>query len=100
MFTNPIEIVKIRMQVAGELGVRPGALELCKELGFTGLYKVNLLTCLSGKSSRSISELLLFLCCIYLNIGFIKQKINFFCNEFFFSPNSSRAVFNSRFNLK
>ncbi|XP_065665065.1 electrogenic aspartate/glutamate antiporter SLC25A13, mitochondrial isoform X2 [Hydra vulgaris] len=39
MFTNPIEIVKIRMQVAGELGVRPSALELCRELGFTGLYK-------------------------------------------------------------
>lgn len=40
MFTNPIEIVKIRMQVAGETGTRPTALQLCRELGFTGLYKV------------------------------------------------------------
>lgn len=39
MFTNPIEIVKIRMQVAGEAGQRPGALMLCRELGFRGLYK-------------------------------------------------------------
>lgn len=41
MFTNPIEIVKIRMQVAGETGTRLTALQLCQELGFTGLYKVN-----------------------------------------------------------
>ena len=41
MFTNPIEIVKIRMQVAGEVsGQRPSALSLCRELGFFGLYKV------------------------------------------------------------
>jgi len=40
MFTNPIEIVKIRMQVAGEVsGQRPSALSLCRELGFVGLYK-------------------------------------------------------------
>ena len=40
MFTNPIEIVKIRMQVAGESGTRVSAINLVKELGFTGLYKV------------------------------------------------------------
>ena len=41
MFTNPIEIVKIRMQVAGEIsGHRPSAISLCKELGLFGLYKV------------------------------------------------------------
>lgn len=40
MFTNPIEIVKIRMQVAGESGARLSAINLVKELGFSGLYKV------------------------------------------------------------
>jgi len=40
MFTNPIEIVKIRMQVAGESGTRIPALTLIRELGFSGLYKV------------------------------------------------------------
>lgn len=39
MFTNPIEIVKIRMQVAGESGARLSAINLVKELGFSGLYK-------------------------------------------------------------
>ena len=28
------------MQVAGEAGQRPGAVQLAKELGFRGLYKV------------------------------------------------------------
>lgn len=40
LFTNPIEIVKIRMQVAGEAGHNAGALTLVRELGLTGLYKV------------------------------------------------------------
>lgn len=39
LFTNPIEIVKIRMQVAGEAGHNAGALTLVRELGLTGLYK-------------------------------------------------------------
>ncbi|KAL0488036.1 calcium-binding mitochondrial carrier protein [Acrasis kona] len=44
VFTNPIEIVKIRLQVQGELfrttGQAPkGAITICKELGFAGLYK-------------------------------------------------------------
>ena len=42
LFTNPLEIVKIRLQVAGEMtqGTRTGAVGIIKELGFTGLYKV------------------------------------------------------------
>ena len=42
LFTNPLEIVKIRLQVAGEIteGTRTGAVGIIKELGFTGLYKV------------------------------------------------------------
>ena len=40
MFTNPIEIVKIRMQVAGEMGQHTGAVKLVRELGLGGLYKV------------------------------------------------------------
>ena len=42
IFTNPLEIVKIRLQIAGEMtqGTRTGAIGVIKELGFTGLYKV------------------------------------------------------------
>jgi len=41
MFTNPLEIVKIRLQVAGEIASqrRIGAGTVIKELGFLGLYK-------------------------------------------------------------
>lgn len=42
VFTNPLEIVKIRLQVAGEIadvGRRVGALSVVKELGLFGLYK-------------------------------------------------------------
>ncbi|XP_067852073.1 electrogenic aspartate/glutamate antiporter SLC25A13, mitochondrial [Heptranchias perlo] len=41
IFTNPLEIVKIRLQVAGEIttGSRVNALTVIKELGFFGLYK-------------------------------------------------------------
>ena len=40
-FTNPLEIVKIRLQVAGEIQSvrRPAAAEVVRELGFRGLYK-------------------------------------------------------------
>ena len=42
MFTNPLEIVKIRLQVAGEVvsTKRIGAIAVIKDLGFLGLYKV------------------------------------------------------------
>ena len=42
MFTNPLEIVKIRLQVAGEVvsKQRIGAISVIKELGLFGLYKV------------------------------------------------------------
>ncbi|KAI5724113.1 hypothetical protein M8J76_015557 [Diaphorina citri] len=43
MFTNPLEIVKIRLQVAGEVVAAPAtkisAWSIVKELGFMGLYK-------------------------------------------------------------
>lgn len=43
IFTNPLEIVKIRLQVAGEIttGPRVSALTVLRDLGFFGLYKVN-----------------------------------------------------------
>lgn len=43
MFTNPLEIVKIRLQVAGEItsGPKVSAFSVIKELGPRGLYKVN-----------------------------------------------------------
>lgn len=42
IFTNPLEIVKIRLQVAGEIttGPRVSAVNVVRELGFFGLYKV------------------------------------------------------------
>lgn len=42
IFTNPLEIVKIRLQVAGEIttGPRVSALSVVRDLGFFGLYKV------------------------------------------------------------
>jgi solute carrier family 25 (mitochondrial aspartate/glutamate transporter), member 12/13 len=42
MFTNPLEIVKIRLQVAGEIAAtrRLSAYSVIRELGFFGLYKV------------------------------------------------------------
>lgn len=41
MFTNPLEIVKIRLQVAGEIagGGKVRAWHVVKELGLFGLYK-------------------------------------------------------------
>ncbi|KAG0198860.1 mitochondrial aspartate-glutamate transporter agc1 [Mortierella sp. NVP41] len=45
VFTNPLEIVKIRLQVAGEVaksldaGPRPGAMTIVRMLGIVGLYK-------------------------------------------------------------
>lgn len=41
IFTNPLEIVKIRLQVAGEIAnsTRLSAWSVVKELGFFGLYK-------------------------------------------------------------
>jgi solute carrier family 25 aspartate/glutamate transporter 12/13 len=40
IFTNPLEIVKIRLQVQGETpGAKKSAYQICKELGFTGLYR-------------------------------------------------------------
>lgn len=41
MFTNPLEIVKIRLQVAGELASqeRVSAIQVVRSLGFFGLYK-------------------------------------------------------------
>ena len=44
MFTNPLEIVKIRLQVAGEVvhGGRISAVTVIRDLGLFGLYKVSL----------------------------------------------------------
>ncbi|KAG0248921.1 mitochondrial aspartate-glutamate transporter agc1 [Mortierella polycephala] len=44
VFTNPLEIVKIRLQVAGEAAKsldapRPGAMKIVRTLGIVGLYK-------------------------------------------------------------
>ncbi|XP_030881037.1 calcium-binding mitochondrial carrier protein Aralar2 [Leptonychotes weddellii] len=42
IFTNPLEIVKIRLQVAGEIttGPRVSALSVVRDLGFFGIYKL------------------------------------------------------------
>ena len=47
IFTNPLEIVKIRLQVAGEMtqDTKTSAIGVIEELGFTGLYKVRVCAC-------------------------------------------------------
>ena len=46
MFTNPLEIVKIRLQVAGDIASakKPSAISIVRELGIFGLYKVSIET--------------------------------------------------------
>lgn len=39
VFTNPLELVKIRMQLAGETGQQQRALEVVKEIGIRNLYR-------------------------------------------------------------
>lgn len=57
IFTNPLEIVKIRLQVAGEIttGPRVKALSVVRELGFFGLYKVGQHLCSTASSAASTS---------------------------------------------
>lgn len=51
IFTNPLEIVKIRLQVAGEIttGPRVSALSVIRDLGFFGLYKVGNTSVMRGE---------------------------------------------------
>lgn len=65
IFTNPLEIVKIRLQVAGEIttGPRVSALTVVRDLGFFGLYKVTRLHMshrLSWRRSRNGGTKFLF----------------------------------------
>jgi len=41
-FTNPVEAIKIRIQVAGQFDhkVKTSAVKIIKKLGFSGLYRV------------------------------------------------------------
>ncbi len=55
MFTNPLEIVKIRLQVAGEMGQQARALSVVRELGIRGLYLVS-------QSAAAIASLMLVQC--------------------------------------
>lgn len=64
IFTNPLEIVKIRLQVAGEIttGPRVSALNVVRDLGFFGLYKVGQHLCsLSLCHTRAVKGALMFL---------------------------------------
>lgn len=57
IFTNPLEIVKIRLQVAGEIttGPRVKALTVVRDLGFFGLYKVGQHLCSTVTSLCKLS---------------------------------------------
>lgn len=68
IFTNPLEIVKIRLQVAGEIttGPRVSALSVIKDLGLLGLYKV----CVSTLSDFIIA----LLTCFMLNLYSVETK--------------------------
>lgn len=56
IFTNPLEIVKIHLQVAGEIttGPRVSALSVIRDLGFFGLYKVGKTSVMRGEGVVSI----------------------------------------------
>lgn len=58
IFTNPLEIVKIRLQVAGEIttGPRVSALNVVRDLGFFGLYKVGQQLCMTSSTSTSVIQ--------------------------------------------
>lgn len=60
IFTNPLEIVKIRLQVAGEIttGPRVSALSVMKDLGLLGLYKVRV-SALSGFTIALLTHFML-----------------------------------------
>lgn len=69
IFTNPMEIVKIRMQVAGEinrnLARSERTIQIVRELGFLGLYKVFFV----------VVDLIIILSLLY-NMNFPKKKFN------------------------
>lgn len=58
IFTNSLEIVKIRLQVAGEIttGPRVSALSVIRGLGFFGLYKVRNIVGVRGACIVHMSE--------------------------------------------
>lgn len=58
IFTNPLEIVKIRLQVAGEIttGPRVSALTVLRDLGFFGHYKVPFCSYINEKQMVNISD--------------------------------------------
>ena len=78
MFTNPLEIVKIRLQVAGEIATGPkvSAIGVVRELGFLGLYKVrntnasdrNHSSCFVGKWNKRKNK-------PFLSVTFTKEKM-------------------------
>ncbi|XP_063671534.1 electrogenic aspartate/glutamate antiporter SLC25A13, mitochondrial isoform X9 [Pan troglodytes] len=60
IFTNPLEIVKIRLQVAGEIttGPRVSALSVVRDLGFFGIYKMESYSvALAGMQWHDLSSL-------------------------------------------
>lgn len=61
IFTNPLEIVKIRLQVAGEIttGPRVSALNVVRDLGFFGLYKVGQHLCSTMTSAAATKGMFL-----------------------------------------
>ena len=78
MFTNPLEIVKIRLQVAGEMGgVRASAVHVVKELGFRGLYKVQYL---NGMLPWLLAVIFFITC------YFKPEKVSIIGDELLFSP--------------
>jgi len=60
LFTNPLEIVKIRLQVSGEIAAtrRLSAITVIRDLGVFGLYKVGALNCFLFS--------IIFVSCLYL----------------------------------
>lgn len=85
IFTNPLEIVKIRLQVAGEIttGPRVSALNVVRDLGFFGLYKVGHHPCSTMTSAWTSKPLLAVIqgqwkvvwCCRWSNCTKDRQQL-------------------------
>ena len=65
IFTNPLEIVKIRLQVAGDIagGSKVRAWAVVKELGLFGLYKVSIVIIILKLISLSFAHLTTVVTC-------------------------------------
>lgn len=79
IFTNPLEIVKIRLQVAGEIATaqKPSALMVVKDLGLFGLYKVKQSIAFGRVNELYGPQTFSYLLCLISYIFSVKTRLLF-----------------------